>query len=86
LKCSLFFEVFSWSALSRQSMVVSFRLAIAGLLKPLGIGPENIGPEKGRVRGYKRVQFEDAFERYLAPEKAPKCTGAQNAPASVRAP
>jgi hypothetical protein len=24
------------------------------LSRPLSIGPENIGPEKGRVRGYKR--------------------------------
>jgi putative DNA primase/helicase len=40
---------------------------LARLLKPLGIGPENVGPENSRVRGYKRHQFQDAFERYLAP-------------------
>jgi hypothetical protein len=38
------------------------------LLKPLAIGPGNVGPENGRARGYKRDQFQDAFERYLAPE------------------
>ncbi|MBR0749117.1 DUF3631 domain-containing protein [Bradyrhizobium japonicum] len=40
---------------------------LAGLLKPLYIGPGNVGPENSRARGYKRAQFEDAFERYLAP-------------------
>ena len=38
---------------------------LARLLKPLAITPQNVGPEKSRVRGYRREQFEDAFERYL---------------------
>ena len=41
---------------------------LARLLKPLAIGPGNVGPEDSRARGYKRDQFQDAFERYLAPE------------------
>jgi hypothetical protein len=41
---------------------------LARLLKPLGIGPENVGPEDARVRGYKREQFDEAFARYLAPD------------------
>jgi hypothetical protein len=38
---------------------------LARLLSPLGIGPDNIGPEKARVRGYRREWFADAFARYL---------------------
>ena len=38
------------------------------MLKPLGIGSGNVGPENSRARGYKRDQFQEAFERYLAPE------------------
>jgi uncharacterized protein DUF3631 len=41
--------------------------SLARLLRPLGIRPGNIGPEDSRVRGYKSAQFQDAFERYLAP-------------------
>jgi Protein of unknown function (DUF3631) len=44
--------------------------SLARLLKPLRIRPGNIGPVDSRVRGYKRAQFQDAFERYLAPEGA----------------
>ena len=45
---------------------------LARLLKPLGIGPENVGPEDARVRGYKREQFDEAFARYLAPDRPSK--------------
>jgi putative DNA primase/helicase len=43
---------------------------LARLLKPLAIAPGNVGPESNRARGYRREQFGDAFERYLAPEPA----------------
>ena len=39
---------------------------LARLLKDVGIAPEQVGPEDHRVRGYKREQFDEAFERYLA--------------------
>ena len=39
---------------------------LARLLKPLGIGPGLIGTQ--RLAGYQRAQFEEAFERYLAPK------------------
>ena len=42
---------------------------LARMLKPLGIGPDRIGPEDARVRGYKREQFDEAFERYLGVSK-----------------
>ena len=44
---------------------------LARMLKPLGIGPENVGPEMARARGYKLSQpLLDAFERYLPPKGA----------------
>jgi Protein of unknown function (DUF3631) len=55
-----------WAELSRGKPLTQNRLA--RLLRPLAIGPENVGPENSRARGYKRDQFKDAFERYLAPE------------------
>jgi hypothetical protein len=39
---------------------------LARLLKHVGIAPEQVGPEDHRVRGYKREQFDETFERYLA--------------------
>jgi hypothetical protein len=38
---------------------------LARMLKPLGIGPDFVGPEGARARGYKHSQFREAFERYL---------------------
>ena len=41
---------------------------LARVLKPFGIAPEVIRlPGGGTIRGYLRSQFEDAWERYLAP-------------------
>jgi hypothetical protein len=45
---------------------------LARMLKPLGIGPDKIGPEDKRLNGYKRERFKDAFARYLPPEEASK--------------
>ena len=39
---------------------------LADLLKPYGITPTRTST----VRGYKRAQFDDAFERYLTPAVA----------------
>jgi hypothetical protein len=55
-----------WAELSHGKPLSQNRLA--RLLKPLAIGPGNVGPENSRARGYKRDQFQEAFERYLAPE------------------
>jgi hypothetical protein len=49
---------------------------LARLLKDVGVSPEQVGPEDHRVRGYKRQQFDEAFERYLAvsqPSIRPEC-------------
>jgi hypothetical protein len=58
-----------WAELGRNHKPLT-QNGLARLLKPLGIGPGNVGPENSRARGYKREQFQDAFERYLAPEGA----------------
>jgi hypothetical protein len=39
------------------------------MLKPLKIAPEKVGPKDKRLSGYTRVQFDDAFERYLSAEE-----------------
>ena len=39
---------------------------LARFLKPLGIGPKLLGDF--RLHGYRRAQFDDAFERYLSPQ------------------
>jgi hypothetical protein len=65
-----------WAELGRNSKPLT-QNGLARLLKPLAIGPGNIGPENGRARGYKREQFQDAFERYLRPNGDPevhRCT------------
>jgi putative DNA primase/helicase len=58
-----------WAELGRSGKALT-QNKLARILKPLGIGPGNVGPENSRARGYKREQFRDAFERYLAPEPA----------------
>src|SRR5262245_18574230 len=67
-----------WAEMGKAAKPLT-QAKLARMLKPLGITPGNIGPEKDRVRGYKLSQFEAAFSRYLPPEGVSKCTGAQNA-------
>jgi hypothetical protein len=65
-----------WAELGRNGKPLT-QNSLARLLKPLGIGPGNVGPENSRARGYKREQFEEAFERYLPPNGDPevhRCT------------
>jgi hypothetical protein len=43
---------------------------VARTLKDYKITPEQIRPADGRrVRGYRRIKFEDAFARYLPPDQ-----------------
>ena len=42
-------------------------VGLDGLLKPLGIATQKIGPEDARVNGYVRAHFTEAFGRYHAP-------------------
>jgi hypothetical protein len=65
-----------WAELGRSHKPLT-QNGLARLLKPLAIGPGNVGPENSRARGYKREQFQDAFERYLPPNGDPevhRCT------------
>src|SRR5262245_53564262 len=39
------------------------------LLRKYGIASEDVYPNGVRARGYKRVRFEEAWERYLMPKK-----------------
>jgi Protein of unknown function (DUF3631) len=50
---------------TRQKPLTPNRLA--RMLKPLGIAPGQIGPEKARSRGYRLDDFQEAFDRYLKP-------------------
>src|SRR5215831_3152138 len=45
------------------------QVKLAHMLKPLAIASGHIGSE-ARVRGYKLWQFEEAFSRYLPPERS----------------
>ncbi len=38
---------------------------LARLLRPFGVGPCQVGPERERVKGYRLLDFEDAFTRHL---------------------
>src|SRR5262249_54324994 len=51
----------------RGKPLTQFKLA--HMLKPLAIASGHIGSE-ARVRGYKLWQFEEAFSRYLPPERS----------------
>jgi putative DNA primase/helicase len=61
-----------WAELGKSRKPLTTH-GLAKKLKPLGIGPDRIGPKDGRLRGYKLTQFEEAFERYLPPEGVSKC-------------
>jgi Protein of unknown function (DUF3631) len=43
-------------------------MKLARTLKPFGVRPGRIGPEKARLRGYRLNAFADAFARYLPAE------------------
>src|SRR5262249_39980063 len=45
---------------------------LARMLKPLGIGPQKVGPEHARVSGYVHEHFREPFERYLGSEGGPQ--------------
>jgi putative DNA primase/helicase len=65
-----------WAEFGRSGKPLT-QNSLARILKPLGISPNNVGPENSRARGYKREQFQDAFERYLPPIMDPevhRCT------------
>jgi len=66
-----------WAEMGRERKVITPN-TLARMLKPLAITPGKVGPEKKRLNGYVRAQFEDAFERYLAPKGAKTRTAGHN--------
>jgi putative DNA primase/helicase len=70
-----------WAEMGRsQSRLTPNRLA--RMLRPLGIGPEKVGPEDRRLQGYRRDRFKEAFSRYLLPEEGFK-VDSRTAPTEV---
>jgi hypothetical protein len=43
---------------------------LARILKPLGIGPEKVGPNDKRLNGYRLGRFSEAFDRYLPAQES----------------
>ena len=62
-----------WAEMGKSDKALT-QNKLARMLKPVGIGPENVGPKDARARGYRREQFDEAFERYLGVSKVPICT------------
>ena len=58
-----------WAELGKSRKPLT-QNGLARRLKPLGIGPGNVGPEDNRIRGYLLEQFKEAFSRYLGSEGA----------------
>src|SRR5262249_52054104 len=58
-----------WAEMGRERKAITPNI-LARMLRPLGIVPGKVGPEKKRLNGYVRAHFEDAFERYLSPRGA----------------
>src|SRR5262249_56059851 len=60
-----------WAAMGRRYRRAKplTQVKLAHMLKPLAIVTGHIGSE-ARVRGYKLWQFEEAFSRYLPPERS----------------
>ena len=56
-----------WAEMGRDRKPMT-QNRLARMLKPLGIGPQKVGPEDARVSGYVREHFKEAFERYLPSE------------------
>jgi hypothetical protein len=53
-----------WAEMGRSQKPLT-QNRLARMLKPLGIGPEKVGPEEKRLQGYERERFKEAFARYL---------------------
>jgi Protein of unknown function (DUF3631) len=58
-----------WAELGKSRKPLT-QNGLARMLKPLGIGPDKIGPETKRLNGYKRDRFKGVFARLLPPQGA----------------
>jgi hypothetical protein len=62
-----------WRASKRALPKPITKNQLAGLLKAFGIIPGNVRIGARIQKGYYRHQFDEAWQRYLTPENAPKC-------------
>ena len=53
-----------WAEMGKSQRPLT-QTRLARMLRPLGIGPEKVGPEDKRLQGYSRDRFKEAFSRYL---------------------
>jgi hypothetical protein len=67
-----------WAEYGKQQKPIT-QNALARLLKDFGIRPSDVGPEHARRKGYKRWQFREVFEAYLALPPDSIRAAAQNA-------
>jgi putative DNA primase/helicase len=67
-----------WAEYGKQQKPIT-QNALARLLKDFGIRPDDVGPEHARRKGYKRWQFREVFEAYLALPHDSIRAAAQNA-------
>jgi putative DNA primase/helicase len=67
-----------WAEYGKQREPIT-QNALARLLKDFGIRPGDVGPEHARRKGYKRWQFREVFEAYLALPPDSIRAAAQNA-------
>src|SRR5262249_5410480 len=56
----------TWSKWSRGKHITE--KGIAAILHDYRIFSRNVGPRTAQTKGYRRADFRDAWERYLAPE------------------
>ena len=56
-----------WAEWSRGSPITE--KGVAALLHEYHIGSRTVGPKGSTAKGYRKADFEDAWERYLTPEK-----------------
>jgi putative DNA primase/helicase len=66
-----------WAELGKSRKPLT-QNGLARRLKPLGIAPGHIDSQT-RTRGYKLLQFEEVFSRYLPSEGVSKCSTVRNA-------
>ena len=58
-----------WAEWSRGKPITE--KGVASLLHEYQICSRNVGPRGAQAKGYRKIDFKDAWERYLAPQEAP---------------
>jgi putative DNA primase/helicase len=58
-----------WAEWSRGKPITE--KGVASLLHEYQISSRNVGPRGAQAKGYRKIDFKDAWERYLVPQEAP---------------